>query len=278
MDAISVKALEMVAREYDARLGPTLLAPWISHTIDAAHVKPGDQVLDVACGPGELTLQTARRTGAAGHVTGLDLNPGMLALARTKSSHITWLEGDAETLPFADNQFDAVICQFGLMLFPDPAKALREMYRVVAHHRHLVVAVFGDLAEQPVYRALAEIYDDVVSDTVGNLLRVPFSMGSADRLNRVFSSAGIHDTEHVRLEEAAIFASLKELALADIEGWFPFAGVTLTPAQVEAVIAEVQSGLAPFQRADGTIHFPVSVHLVTATKRTASEAHRPLAI
>ncbi len=278
MDAISVKALEMVAREYDARLGPTLLAPWISRTIDAAHVKPGDQVLDVACGSGELALQAARRTGPAGHVTGLDLNPGMLALARTKSSEITWLEGDAETLPFADNQFDAVMCQFGLMLFPDPPKGLREMYRVVAPHRHLAVAVFGELAEQPVYRALAEVYDDVVGDAVGNLLRVPFAMGNADRLNQAFGGADIHDTEHVRLEESAVFASLQDLALADIEGWFPFAGVTLTPAQVEAVIAEVQSSLASFRRADGTVQFPVSVHLVTATKRSASEAHRPLAI
>ena len=90
---------------------------------DAAAIKQGDRVLDVACGTGVVARECARR-GAA--VTGLDLNEGMLTVARRISPDIDWHEGDASDLPFEDGSFDAVTCQFGLMFFPEREKSLRE--------------------------------------------------------------------------------------------------------------------------------------------------------
>lgn len=274
----SIEQLEQVARQYDRRLTPSLFVVWNDHTLDAAHLRPGDQVLDVACGPGELTLNAARQVGPDGQVTGLDLNPGMLAVARSKSTAINWQEGNAEALPFEEASFDAVVCQFGLMLFPDPVTAVAEMYRVLRPHRHMVVTVFDGLDQQPVYRTLADIYEQVVDPQIGDLLRAPFSMGNPDLLNGLFSSAGIHDTDRVRLQETARFATLRDLVLADIEGWFPFAGVELSPDQIERVVREVESALSAYQEPDGTVEFRVSAHLVTATKVAAEDRDRHLAI
>lgn len=274
----SIEQLEQVARDYDRRLTPSLFVVWNDHTLDAAHLHPGDKVLEVACGPGELALNAARRVGPDGGVTGLDLNPGMLAVARSKSTAIDWLEGDAEDLPFEDASFDAVLCQFGLMLFANPVRALAEMYRVLKPHRHLVVTVFDGLDQQPVYRTLADIYEQVVDPQVGDLLRAPFSLGTPDTLNDLFTSAGIHDTDRVRRQETARFVSLRDLVLADIRGWFPFAGVELSPDQVERVVREVETALSAYQAPDGTVEFHVTAHLVTATKEKTPDRKRELAI
>lgn len=104
-----------------------------AHLVSAAHVGPGDRVLDVACGTG-ITAITARRAG--GQVVGLDLTPELLAEARALAEvagagGIEWREGDAEALPFADASFDVVLSSFGHMFAPRPEVTAREMLRVL---------------------------------------------------------------------------------------------------------------------------------------------------
>ncbi|MBZ2168697.1 MULTISPECIES: class I SAM-dependent methyltransferase [Marinobacter] len=278
MPDLTPEQLEQVAQEYDRRLTPTLFVPWNFQTLEHAHLKPGFNVLDVACGPGELTLGAARQVAPDGQVIGYDLNPGMLAVARRKSADITWQQGDAEVLPFDDNQFDAVLCQFGLMLLEHPATALREMIRVLKPKHHLVVTVFDGFDQQPVYRTLSEIYTQVVSPEVGHLLAAPFSLGDPDTLDDLFTQAGIHDYSRIRLMETARFPSLTDLVQADIRGWFPFAGVALTDEQTEAVIREAESALSAYQLPDGTVEFSVPAHIITATKALAPDDGERLAI
>ena len=90
----------------------------------------------------------------SGRVTGLDLNEGMLAVARRLRPEIDWRHGDALDLPFADHAFDVVVSQFALMFFPDRPRALREMWRVLAPGGRLAVAVCAPLEETRGYRRL----------------------------------------------------------------------------------------------------------------------------
>src|SRR4051794_27214805 len=94
----------------------------------AAVVRPGDRVLDVCCGTGDLALAAAE---AGGRVTGLDFSARMLERARRKSSAIEWIEGDALALPFADSSFDAVTIGFGLRNLTDADRGLEELRRVL---------------------------------------------------------------------------------------------------------------------------------------------------
>ena len=111
------------------------LHPRVAHLlVESAHLEPGQRVLDLATGTGLLALEAARRVGPGGSVTGLDLSAGMLAQARAKAAgleQVTFMQGDAETLPFGDGDFDRVLCSSALVLMSDVPAALREWARVL---------------------------------------------------------------------------------------------------------------------------------------------------
>src|SRR5712664_152339 len=111
---------------YQKYLVPALFRPWASILLNLVSPKPGDRVLDVACGTGLVTRLAAEQVGRTGKVVGLDISSGMLSVARSVPAsggpRIEWNEGDATTLPFPDSSFDLVVCQLGLQFFPDRAK------------------------------------------------------------------------------------------------------------------------------------------------------------
>lgn len=111
------------------------------HVVRSAHIRGGERVLDIACGTGNTALM-ARARGAA--VTGLDLTPELLAIARKRAveagyGDITWKEGDAENLPFPDGAFDVVVSSCGLMFAPDQQKAAREVARVTSRGGRIAI-------------------------------------------------------------------------------------------------------------------------------------------
>jgi len=266
MSHLSVEELEKVAEAYEQLLVPALFEQWADRLADAAEIQPGERVLDVACGTGTLTRTVASRVGESGAVSGVDINPGMLAVARRHSPGVDWREASAEALPYDENQFDAVVSQFGLMLFSDPYTALREMKRVLKPGGHLAVAVFGSLDELPVYSIMASIFERLIDPGIANALRLPFSMGNADQLALLLYEAEIRDPVIVTHEGTAHFDSIRDMVLADVRGWFPFAGIELGESAIETVVREANKELAPFQNSHGGLEFKLPVHLITATK------------
>jgi ubiquinone/menaquinone biosynthesis C-methylase UbiE len=122
--------------------------------LEVASVQPGSRVLDVAAGTGEQTLMAARRVGPSGCVIAADVSASMLNVAAevARKEGLTNVEtriADAENLAFDADSFDAVICRIALMLFPNPAKALTEMRRVVKPGGKVAVIVFSALEKNP---------------------------------------------------------------------------------------------------------------------------------
>jgi ubiquinone/menaquinone biosynthesis C-methylase UbiE len=127
------------AEVYERALVPAVFAPWAPMVVALGDPKPGERVLDVACGTGVVARVASQGVGPAGTVVGLDLNPGMLAVAASSAAGqaatgapIRWQEASATKMPLPDASFDIVYCQLGLQFFPDRAAALREMHRVLA--------------------------------------------------------------------------------------------------------------------------------------------------
>ncbi|MBW4934834.1 class I SAM-dependent methyltransferase [Marinobacter sp. F4206] len=266
MSTARVSEPEQTARAYEQRLVPALFQDVAQRLAEVATVHTGQDVLDVACGTGILARAIARQYEGLGSVTGLDLNPDMLAVAQSRAPGIDWRQGDAESLPFQNQSFDVVVSQFGLMLFPSPALALQEMYRVLRPKGRLLVAVFDSIDRIPAYQAMSAVFGRTVDPAVGQALQLPFALGDTRKLTALFASAGISAPEIKTFETTARFPGVREMALADIKGWFPFADIHLDDPVIEAVVAHAEPALAPFCTGTGTIEFQVPVHVLSAVK------------
>ena len=121
--------------------------------LEAAQLRPGMHVLDLASGVGDPSLFVAEAVGPSGHVVATDLGPGMIGLAEELARarglrNIDFRVANVEALPFPDESFDVVTCRFGIMFFPDQLKAFRECLRVLKHGGRVAFVVWGK-REQP---------------------------------------------------------------------------------------------------------------------------------
>ena len=113
--------------EGDYELRERAYAPIHKRLIDRLDLRPGESVLDVACGVGAVAARAAR-TGAV--VTGIDLAPRMIERASRRREPVHWIVGDCQSLPFDDDSFDVVVSSFGVIFAPDPKRAAAELSRV----------------------------------------------------------------------------------------------------------------------------------------------------
>jgi SAM-dependent methyltransferase len=254
------------ARAYEGLHVPALFKQWCPRVLDAAGVEPGYRVLDVACGTGVLAREAAVRVGPTGHVAGVDQGRGMLAVAGELAPNVGWREAPAESLPYPDQSFDAVVSQFGLMFFSDRLQALREMIRVLKPGGRLAVAVWDSLENSDAYPIEVEVLERLAGDAAASALRAPFVLGDKDALIALFESAGV---ESVRLETengTARFPSIKTMVEADLRGWLPVMGVFLEDDQIRSILDEAENALAEYVTAEGDVVFSAPAHIVTGAK------------
>jgi SAM-dependent methyltransferase len=252
------------AEIYDEFFVPALFQEWTSRVLDAAQIQPGQRVLDVACGTGVLSRAAAERVGANGSVVGVDVNEGMLAVAARKAPQIEWRQDKAESLPFDDNSFDAVVSQFGLMYFEDRHAALREMMRVLRSGGRLAVAVWDVLEHSPGYAALTDLLQRLFGEEAANGLRAPFVLGDKAKLQILVSEAGIPQAMITTHPGTVRFPSLQELVYTEIKGWV--LADALDDDQFNHLLKEAESELARFVAADGTVVFDNPAHIISAVK------------
>ena len=253
------------AEVYDECFVPALFRSWGPVLCDATNMGPGQRVLDVACGTGALTVAVADCVEAGGAVLGLDANPEMLAVARRKRADIEWRDGRAESLPFADASFDAVVSQFGLMFFDDRAGALREMKRVLRPGGRLAVAVWDSLDRSPGYSALAALLDRLFGKHVGDTFRSPFVLGDAAGLHAMCDEAGIAEANVTQREGTVHFASIDALVSTERFCVWTLGGL-IDDAQFERLLIEARSVFRPFVDPDGKVAFAMPALLITAGK------------
>ena len=175
---------------YERYFVPAIGAQLAADLVELAALSPGERVLDVACGTGAVAWLAADRLGPAGTVVGVDVNPGMLAVARTTDpgATIEWHEATAETLPLADERFDVVLCQLGLQFISDKQMALREMWRVLVSCGRVLINVCGPTP--PLFTVLEEALDRHLGPAAAEFVRTVFSLDDADELRDLVSDVG----------------------------------------------------------------------------------------
>jgi ubiquinone/menaquinone biosynthesis C-methylase UbiE len=167
------------------------LSPAHNQLFKSLDILPGMKILDVACGSGQLTFSVAEKTGDSGMVTGTDLSDKMIALgamnAKSKNaSNVFFKQMDAEALEFEDNSFDMVFSSLGLMYFPDPAKSLREMFRVLKPGGQCGLAVWGERKNC----GWADVFEIVDKRVVSEVCPMFFQYGNEVLLTKTLESVG----------------------------------------------------------------------------------------
>lgn len=258
------QVISSAAEIYEEFFTPALFQEWTTHVADAAKIKSGQKVLDVACGTGILARTAINYVGDSGSVVGLDINEGMLSVARNKSTDIEWKQGTAESLPFEDESLDAVISQFGLMFFEDRTAAINEMSRVLRPNGKLAIAVWGALEDTPGYFAMVKLLQHLFGAEIANGLRAPYNLGDVNLLKSLFPQTTLKDIKIDTQDGLARFPSLEGWMYTDIKGWT--LADAIDDAQYEMLLNEAKIVLADFVGTDGQVSFKAPAHIVTATK------------
>lgn len=238
------------ARFYQEKFVPALFRQWSAPVVEAAAVTRGDRVLDVACGTGVLTRDVAAIVGVDTPPAGLDLSAGMLAIAHELAPKIEWRQGNAENLPYPDNSFDRVLCQFGLMFFADRLAALAEMRRVLKPGGRLALAVWDRLENNPGFARKVEILEATAGNAAADALRAPFCLGDTALLHDLAREAGIGGLSVETLAGRARFPNIREFVAAELRGWLPVMDVHLDEATIAKVELECERRLSAFHESD----------------------------
>ena len=258
------------AEAYERYLVPLLFAPGADYLIEFAGPGPGERVLDVACGTGIVARRAAPRVGTGGKVVGLDLNEGMLEVARKVSSDartaIEWRQGDATDMPLPDAAFDIVFCQQALQFFPDRPTALGEMHRVLVQNGRLALSVLRPIEHNPGYRLLAEALERHVGPDAGSMMRSPFSSLSADELRGLLTGAGFRNVKIILGIAPVRYPSAEELVHQEAAS-SPLAEsiLSLKDDVREALLSEVGEALRTYTDDNGIV-FPSETYLAVARR------------
>jgi ubiquinone/menaquinone biosynthesis C-methylase UbiE len=255
---------------YERELVPAVFAPWAPMLVALAHPGRGERVIDIACGTGIVARIAAGQVGPDGVVTGVDLNPGMLNVARSlkttgePAAPIQWQEASADKLPFPDGSFDVAYCQLGLQFFADRPAALREMRRVLVPEGRLALMVWRSIGESPGFAALAEILEQNIGPAAATIMRAPFGLSDANELSQLVEVAGFRDvTVHQRVG-AVHFPSIERFVLSYVAG-SPLAGQVsqASDAAREKLITDTKQVLGKYIDNRG-LSFPIAAHLLAA--------------
>ncbi len=189
-----------VTDTYEELLVPRIFRPWADFLLDQAGVCEGHHVLDVACGPGTVAQQAAGRAGPNGKVTGADISPEMLDIARLKkggpnSAPIEFVESPAAPLNVPDSAFDAVMCQQGFQFFPNRVEALKEMARAVRPQGLIAIAVWGTIGKNPIWNAMHQALRASATADIADMMKAPFSLNDPKELQALCEEAGLKNID-----------------------------------------------------------------------------------
>jgi ubiquinone/menaquinone biosynthesis C-methylase UbiE len=258
---------------YERYLVPAITRIWATDLIDRVEPRPGQSVLDVACGTGVVARIAAERM-RTGRVVGLDLNEGMLVVARSlpvAGVPIEWREGSSLSLPFEDRSFDLVLCQLGIQFFPDRSLALREMKRVLVPTGSVALSVYSAIERTPAANAFVKALDQCLGPDASRIKRAEHIFSATGEVAALLADAGF---EHI-----SVGAVTKRITFPSVFDYVRFQLMATPMASllgnrntadrdglIQTVTSVAQSLLAPEMLRDGRLTSPQEAFVAVALK------------
>jgi ubiquinone/menaquinone biosynthesis C-methylase UbiE len=206
---------------YDRYLGPVIFQPYADDLARRVAAPRPQAVLETAAGTGIVTRAMLAALPGSAAITATDLNQPMLdhGARQTSSSRVTWRQADALSLPFDGGSFDAVVCQFGAMFFPDKIAAYREARRVLKQGGSFVFNVWGPIARNEfadvITKAVAALFPD---DPPSFLPRIPYGYHDVGVIRRELESAGFSSVKIETLDVPGVAQSARHPAIGFCQG------------------------------------------------------------
>jgi ubiquinone/menaquinone biosynthesis C-methylase UbiE len=210
-----------VPANYDQYLGPVLFEPYALDIASRIDKSSYHKVLELACGTGRVTKHLAGLLAPGEQVVATDLNPDMIAVGKdmVKDEKIRWMTADALELPFEDNSFDHIICQFGVMFFPDKLKAFKEACRVLQDNGRFLFNVWDSLDVNPRSAIIKQVMDDIMGDEAPDFMsKGPYSFYDKDLIRELLKEAGFKNITLDVVQKTAYYASADDLIKGFVDG------------------------------------------------------------
>jgi len=253
---------------YDRYLGPLLFQPYAKEVARRAAGLDPPRILEIAAGTGIVT-EALHRSALEAEITATDLNPAMLDIGaqRILSDKVSFEPADALDLPFGEDSFDLVVCQFGVMFFPDKVKGNAEARRVLRDGGTYIAVIWDRLDRNPaskiVHDAVAALYPD---DPPSFLARTPFGYADPEWIERDLRSA---DFDRIQIDTVALKSqpvSAHDAAMGLVAGCPLRSEIEeRNPQGLQAAVDAAADALQQIER-HGVLDSRLSAHVVTATK------------
>ena len=235
------------ARAYHEGLVPTIFEPYARDLGERLPISAGMRVLETAAGTGVVTRALLDRMPQDARLVATDLSEDMIAIGREQvgdDPRLEWRPANAQALPFPDASFDTVVCQFGVMFFPDKALAMREAKRVLKPGGALLLNAWDDFAHNGFARVMKETLTLLFPADPPAFVNVPFSYSDPSVMHTLLEQAGFSDVQVRHVEHMAVSESAERFARGFVFGTPILAEIQArgTP-DAEAVTAQVAARL-----------------------------------
>lgn len=248
-------------RADDQRRAFMPVATWM---LDALEPQPGDTVLELAAGPGDLGFMAAEMVQPGGTLICTDFVPEMVSAAQQRAEKLgvanaRFRQVDAQSIDLEAASVDGVICRWGFMLMPDGEAALKEARRVLRHGRRLVLAVWGGPDENPWSSLVGrELHRRGWAEPAEPDAPGQFAWGREGVLEEHLLNAGWVDYEISRVEFELVYESAEAWVemTADISRNYANAVTERAPGEIEALRGDLIAAAGPFTAEDGSVTFP----------------------
>lgn len=243
------------------------LAPAQAELMACALLKPGERVLDVACGTGIIALGAAAGVSPGGEVVGVDLSGRMIGVAQRRAmqaqcTNASFERMDAERLQLPDDSFDVALCALGLMYMPSPERALLEMRRVLRPDGRLILAVWGERSRC----GWAELFPIVDAEVSSDVCPLFFRLGQGEALAQACSDAGFRITAHSRVAATLVYSDDDQACdAAFVGGPVALAWSRLDEAARDRARVRYLESIAPWRREDHSYRIPGEFVVVAAS-------------
>jgi ubiquinone/menaquinone biosynthesis C-methylase UbiE len=253
---------------YEKFMVPGMFRHWAERLVQTAAPRPGEHVLDVACGTGVVARAVAPLVGAKGRVAGLDIDAGVIEVARRLSAGsvpaIEWHCASALEMPFGPGEFDLCLCQQGIQFFPDRIRGLREMRRVLKSNGRLVAALWAPLETNKGHHVLVETLERLGVDAAAAKRACSFS--DTEAIRAAAKEAGFSGIDLRTEDGVSHFDSMKGFLDAMTYG---------SPSTRHAIALLDDAGRRKFTEAvtagleryvsGGELQYPMQTHVFVAT-------------